>query len=87
MLTHLDSTVQVAFSSGAPSSHNLDKRLRRVSRGHVFVDSSRLLLIAIPGFIVSFSRTATCSDLKLLSVPSMFVLGVVRNSLHLLVFW
>ena len=34
--------------------------LRPASRSHVFVDSSRLSLIALPGFTVSVSRTATC---------------------------
>ena len=34
--------------------------LRPASRCYVFVDSSRLLLTALPGFTVSVSRTATC---------------------------
>ena len=86
--THLDSTVEVRVPSGIPASRFIcTGPLRPASRSHVFVDSSRLLLIALPVFTVSVSRTATCWISSHSQRRRLLYLVWYAASLRLLVYW
>ena len=61
--------------------------LRPASRSHVFVESSRLLLIALPGFTASGSRTATCWISDRSQCHRLLYLVWYAASSRLLVFW